>query len=186
MKYLDHSGLARLFAKIKALIPTKVSELENDAGYATEPTGISEAPTVFYLGGQALVRWRPIVSATQYRIQRRIGDGVWSTIAYVNTPTYLDKDAPNGGFVSYRVLAYAGGAWTATSPPITGIPIISNGSLLHNTAQSFLGNKTFSGSVFANGATGAASMQQCRNIAAGTDAPTSATCPNGCIYLRYE
>ena len=34
-KYLDYSGLQSLWAKIKAKIPTKVSDLTNDAGYLT-------------------------------------------------------------------------------------------------------------------------------------------------------
>lgn len=32
--FLDKTGLQRLWGKIKALVPTKVSELENDSGYA--------------------------------------------------------------------------------------------------------------------------------------------------------
>lgn len=34
-KYLDNTGLASVWAKIKALIPTKTSDLTNDSGFIT-------------------------------------------------------------------------------------------------------------------------------------------------------
>ena len=34
-KFLDYSGLSRFLDKVKTLIPTKVSELQNDSGYTT-------------------------------------------------------------------------------------------------------------------------------------------------------
>lgn len=34
-KYLDLAGLQRLVSKIKELIPTKTSELDNDSGFIT-------------------------------------------------------------------------------------------------------------------------------------------------------
>lgn len=42
MAYLDETGLAKVWNKIKALIPTKTSELLNDSGFATQ----SQIPTV--------------------------------------------------------------------------------------------------------------------------------------------
>ena len=35
-KYLDNTGLSYLWGKIKALVPTKVSDLTNDSNYATQ------------------------------------------------------------------------------------------------------------------------------------------------------
>lgn len=37
-KYLDHSGLTYLWSKLKALIPSKTSDLTNDAGFLTIAT----------------------------------------------------------------------------------------------------------------------------------------------------
>ena len=34
MKFLDETGLAHLWSKIKSIIPTKTSQLANDSGYA--------------------------------------------------------------------------------------------------------------------------------------------------------
>lgn len=36
MNFLDKTGLDRLWKKIKSLIPTKTSELENDSSFLTE------------------------------------------------------------------------------------------------------------------------------------------------------
>ena len=35
-KYLDNTGLSYLWGKIKAIVPTKVSDLTNDSNYATQ------------------------------------------------------------------------------------------------------------------------------------------------------
>lgn len=35
-KFLDSAGLSRVWSKIKAIIPTKTSDLENDSGYMTD------------------------------------------------------------------------------------------------------------------------------------------------------
>ena len=35
-KYLDNTGLSYLWEKVKALIPTKTSDLQNDSGLATQ------------------------------------------------------------------------------------------------------------------------------------------------------
>ena len=51
MAYLDNSGLSYFWSKIKAfvnsLIPTKVSELQNDSGYLTLSTLPKYDGTVF-------------------------------------------------------------------------------------------------------------------------------------------
>lgn len=50
MNYLDKTGLAHLWAKIKAKIPTKVSQLTNDEGYLTEHQDISGKQDVLTAG----------------------------------------------------------------------------------------------------------------------------------------
>lgn len=36
--YLDKTGLGQVWGKVKALIPTKTSDLQNDSGYVTSNT----------------------------------------------------------------------------------------------------------------------------------------------------
>lgn len=45
LSYLDKTGLAALWAKIKSIIPTKTSELTNDSGY-TDNTGTVRSVTI--------------------------------------------------------------------------------------------------------------------------------------------
>ena len=45
-KYLDYAGLQSLWAKIKAILPTNVSDLVNDSGYVTS----SDVPEVIICG----------------------------------------------------------------------------------------------------------------------------------------
>lgn len=51
MKFLDETGLAHLWSKIKSLIPTKLSQLSNDSGYIksyteTDPTVPSHVKSI--------------------------------------------------------------------------------------------------------------------------------------------
>lgn len=50
INYLDKTGLGTLWGKIKALIPTKTSDLTNDAGYTTNEgtvTGVEVNGTTY-------------------------------------------------------------------------------------------------------------------------------------------
>lgn len=55
-KFLDDSGLSRLWAKVKALIPNKTSQLTNDSGFITGsdiPEGAAASTTVPKMDGTA-------------------------------------------------------------------------------------------------------------------------------------
>lgn len=53
--YLDKTGLGEFWAKIKGIVPTKVSDLTNDSGYVTTDTNttytISRSNNVITLTG---------------------------------------------------------------------------------------------------------------------------------------
>lgn len=170
---------------VDEIVPTKTSELENDSGFIAPVSGVPFGFEATSLDGQALLRWETVDGATQYRIQRKTGDGAWSSISYPTTNSHTDTTVANGTAYSYRALAYVGGTYGAVSNVSSATPTAGSGKLITSTAQTIAGAKTHSDSVYANGATNSAT-QQARNIAAGTAAVTTALCPSGCVYFKYE
>ena len=57
-KYLDYNGLLYFWGKIKAIVPTKTSDLKNDSNYITKddiPEGVSPSTTTPKMNGAATV-----------------------------------------------------------------------------------------------------------------------------------
>lgn len=98
MKYLDDTGLAYLWGKIKAIIPTKTSELTNDSNYVQDASYVHTDNNFTTteknkLGG--------IASGAEVNVQSNWTETSSSSDAYIkNKPTTLSDFTNDVGFIT--------------------------------------------------------------------------------------
>lgn len=88
MKYLDLNGLSRFLTKIKALIPSKTSELTNDSGYIT--TYSNDKVTQTYT-----------TTSANYPLLMKNASGITSTTSPTAVSRFCNKlyGNPNTGYL---------------------------------------------------------------------------------------
>ncbi len=66
----------------------------------------------------AMGMWMPVPGATEYKVLRQVGDGPWEEVFKGAVNNFQDPTAPGDQDVSYKVVAFAGGAEAGESPVV--------------------------------------------------------------------
>lgn len=153
MSYLNDRQTSRLWAKIKALVPTRTSQLTNDSGYVTQddiPEGSAASQTTPKMDGTASTgsenafargdHVHPTDTSRQAKITASgllKGDGSGGVSAATAGTDYAAASHSHGNITS-------GGDITATAPTIaSGDQLVIN----DNSASKITNGPTFDGST---------------------------------------
>lgn len=152
--FLDKTGLGQVWAKIKALIPTKTSELTNDSGYITSYTdeklkiidiandsGSNLGYLIFGNGAGAQIRNYDSKNL-YYEIQPGTGSTTGTALLSIGNNS-VDKRArgmirlfgANGSYTNLRVTS-SGGSKTITFPDKEGTVALTSDITDNNTTYS--------------------------------------------------
>lgn len=103
MAYLDETGLAKVWNKVKALVPTRTSQLTNDSGFLTQHQDISGKQNKL-TAGENITIVNDVISAT--------GGGGSGEIERGTSKNWNYTKYPDGTMIATRMIDATGVSFT--------------------------------------------------------------------------